>query len=138
MNYEILNTPFYKQAINATEVQIYCNAPYTVITRDIVGNVCDKPSEELIKLVIDQVAAEYDPTDKINRLDQTLLKADKAIERMKEESKITQGAIIELMNQVLPFLHKAKEEVTEHAPSNPTANNDEKGGETVDGNATGN
>lgn len=107
MKYEILNKPYFKPAINATEVQIYSNAPYTVITRDLSGDVADKPDEELIKLVLDQMAMEYDPTDKLNQLDRALVtvdeklkELDEAIKESKEQTEVIQGAFVEIMDLV--------------------------------------
>lgn len=107
MKYEVLNNPFYKQAVNLTEVQIFCNAPYTIITRDLVGNLTQETHEKLIKLVLDQVAAEYDPTDKINRLDQSLAKVDEKIKEIDEaianankQSETIQGAFLETIDLV--------------------------------------
>lgn len=118
MKYEILNKPYYKEAVKATEVQIYSSSPYTVITRDVVGDVTHKSEDELVKLVLDQVAVEYDPTDKINRLDKSLLKVDEklkeldeitkeskkrldeAIKESKEQTEVIQGAFVEVMDLV--------------------------------------
>ncbi len=118
MKYEILNKPYFKPAINATEVQIYSNAPYTVITRDLSGDVADKPDDELIRLVLDQVAIEYDPTDKLNQLDRALVtvdeklkeldeitkeskkRLDEAIKESKEQTEVIQGAFVEVMDLV--------------------------------------
>lgn len=139
MEYTILQKPYYKNAINVTEVGIYCNSPYTVITRDITGDVTSKPNDELIKLVLDQVAAEYDPTEKINRLDRSIAESDKAIDKIetkiaevdstlkevKETSRTIQGAFLELMDTIGQLVDKDKKpgataEVTEHATTEAT------------------
>lgn len=107
MRYKLLAPPLYKKEIDQTTVQIICQEPYTVIERDLNGDLIEKSDDELIKLVLDQVAIEYDPTDKINRLDQTLLKVDEKIKELdeavahsKEQSDMIQGAFVEVMDLV--------------------------------------
>lgn len=142
MEYQVLNKPYYKEAINSTEVQIYCNAPYTIITRDLVGNYCDKPNEELIKAVLDQVASEYDPTDKINKLDQALVKSDqaitkidgklaevdKAIKDLNQQAEMTQTALMEAIAKFTADQLKKEDKVNEPSPTNPTT----EGGDSHD------
>lgn len=99
MEYTILQQPYFKEAINVTEVQIYCNSPYTVISRDIVGDVTKKTNDELVKLVLDQVAAEYDPTEKINRLDRSIAESDKAIDKIEGKVKEVDGVIKKIKEQ---------------------------------------
>ncbi len=107
MRYKLLASPLYKKEIDQTTVQIICQEPYTVIERDLNGDLIEKSDDELIKLVLDQVAIEYDPTDKINRLDQALLKVDEklkeldeAVAHSKEQSDMIQGAFVEVMDLV--------------------------------------
>ncbi len=156
MKYQILNTPYYKQRLDRTEIQIFCEQPYTIITRDVVGDATGKSKDEQIQLVLDQMNIEYDPSDKVNELDSKQIKLDKALEKadtklsevdeaianMKKESQITQGALIELMNKVLPIVTqlqlKKEDEVSENAPTTGDDDNAEKGGETGDGNVTSN
>ena len=151
MKYQILNTPYYKQRLDRTEIQIFCEQPYTIITRDVVGDATGKSKDEQIQLVLDQMNIEYDPSDKVNELDSKQIKLDKALEKaevdeaianMKKESQITQGALIELMNKVLPIIaqlqSKKEDEVSEDAPTTGDNDSAEKGGETGDGNVTSN
>lgn len=107
MRYKLLASPLYKKEIDQTTVQIICQEPYTVIERDLNGDLVGKLDDELIKLVLDQVAIEYDPTDKINRLDQALLKVDEKIKELdeavahsKEQTEVIQGAFVEVMDLV--------------------------------------
>ena len=100
MRYKLLSSPLYKKEIDQTTVQIICKEPYTVIERE-------KTDDELIKLILDQVAIEYDPTDKINRLDQALAKVDEKIKELdeavahsKEQTEVIQGAFVEVMDLV--------------------------------------
>ena len=132
MKYEILNKPYYKEAVKATEVQIYSSSPYTVITRDIVGDVTHKSEDELVKLVLDQVAVEYDPTDKINRLDKALLKVDEklkeldeAVAHSKEQSEMIQGAFLETMEMVAKLAEQVK---PKEVPTDDKETTNETGG----------
>lgn len=107
MRYKLLASPLYKKEIDQTTVQIICQEPYTVIERDLNGDLVGKLDDELIKLVLDQVAVEYDPTDKINRLDQALAKVDEKIKELdeavahsKEQTEVIQGAFVEVMDLV--------------------------------------
>lgn len=107
MRYKLLASPLYKKEIDQTTVQIICQEPYTVIERDLNGDLVGKLDDELIRLVLDQVAIEYDPTDKINRLDQALLKVDEKIKELdeavahsKEQTEVIQGAFVEVMDLV--------------------------------------
>lgn len=132
MKYEILNKPYYKEAVKSTEVQIYSSAPYTVITRDIVGDVTHKSEDELVKLVLDQVAVEYDPTDKINRLDKALLKVDEklkeldeAVAHSKEQSEMIQGAFLETMEMVAKLAEQVK---PKEVPTDDKETTNETGG----------
>lgn len=115
MRYKLLAPPLYKKEIDQTTVQIICQEPYTVIERDLNGDLVGKSDDELIKLVLDQVAIEYDPTDKINRLDQALLKVDEKIKELdeavahsKEQSDMIQGAFLETMEMVAKLAEQVK------------------------------
>lgn len=142
MNYEILNTSYYKQAVNKTEVQIYCKAPYTIITRDIAGNVTDKSNEELVKAVLDTVASEYDPSSKLSQLDalvdkleNKLKEADEAIAEIKKEAAVTQGAVIEAIENFSAQIEEIKDVNHKEADEPKTT---VEGGESNDGNVNGN
>lgn len=115
MRYKLLASPLYKKEIDQTTVQIICQEPYTVIERDLNGDLVGKLDDELIKLVLDQVAVEYDPTDKINRLDKSLLKVDEKIKELdeavahsKEQSEMIQGAFLETMEMVAKLAEQVK------------------------------
>lgn len=107
MKYEVMNKPYFKEVENRTEVQIYAESPYTVITRNLVGDWTKKKEEELIQGVIDQLAMEYDPSDKIVELDSIISKANEKLESFEKvvdeavsNLEIVQGAMIELMELV--------------------------------------
>ena len=89
MNYRIANPPYYKTATNMTEIQIICDSPYTVVTRDVVGDMTGQSKEKQIQAVLNQLAMEFDPTDKIKELDATfsqkISEMDAFIEKSKEE-----------------------------------------------------
>ncbi|MGX7141452.1 hypothetical protein ACWOBX_08370 [Facklamia languida] len=108
MQYEILSEPYYKQPLNVTEVQIFCQSPYTIITRDLAGNLTQEDHDKLIQKVLDQLAFEHDPDTKLLELDSMIDKAnakleevDQVISDVKKESEATQGALLELMETVL-------------------------------------
>lgn len=108
MQYEILNEPYYKQPLNVTEVQIFSQDPYTVITRNLAGNLTQEDHDKLIQKVLDQLAFEHDPDKKLLELDsmidkvnEKLKEVDQVIEEVRKESQTTQGALLELMETVM-------------------------------------
>ena len=108
MQYEILSEPYYKQPLNVTEVQIFCQSPYTIITRDLAGNLTQEDHDKLIQKVLDQLAYEHDPNTKLLELDsmidkvnEKLKEVDQVIEEVRKESQTTQGALLELMETVM-------------------------------------
>lgn len=120
MNYRLTNKPYYKQASNKTEIQIIMDSPYTVITRDVVGDMTNKSADEQIKAVLNQLAVEFDPTDKISEIDSTLDKKTKEVDEfistaksefddIKEQSALLNGSILELIEMVGSIVDGATE-----------------------------
>lgn len=111
MNYRLTNKPYYKQASNKTEIQIIMDSPYTVITRDVTGDLTNETAEKQIQAVLNQLAVEFDPTDKISEIDSMLDKKAKEVDEfistakaefddIKEQSALLNGSILELIEMV--------------------------------------
>lgn len=104
MNYRIANPSYYKTATNMTEIQIICDSPYTVVTRDVVGDLTGQSKEKQIQAVLEQLAMEFDPTDKIKKLDATFSQKISEMDAFIEKSKEEFGSIktqYELMNDTM-------------------------------------
>lgn len=104
MNYRLTNKPYYKQASNKTEIQIIMDSPYTVITRDVTGDLTNESAEEQIKAVLNQLAVEFDPTDKISEIDSTLDKKAKEVDEFMTQSKAKVAEIdklVETLNEAV-------------------------------------
>lgn len=120
MDYRLTNKPYYKQASNKTEIQIIVDSPYTVITRDVTGDLTDKSANEQIQAVLNQLAVEFDPTNKISEIDSTLdkkvkevdefiAKAKAEFEEIKEQTTLLNGSILELIETVGSIVDGATE-----------------------------
>ena len=104
MNYRLTNKPYYKQASNKTEIQIIMDSPYTVITRDVTGDLTNESAEEQIKAVLNQLAVEFDPTNKISEIDSTLDKKAKEVDEFMTQSKAKVAEIdklVETLNEAV-------------------------------------
>ena len=120
MNYRLTNKPYYKQASNKTEIQIIMDSPYTVITRDVTGDLTNESTDKLIQAVLNQLAVEFDPTNKISEIDSTLDKKAKEVDEfittaksefddIKEQSALLNGSILELIEMVGSIVDGATE-----------------------------
>ena len=120
MNYRLTNKPYYKQASNKTEIQIIMDSPYTVITRDVTGDLTNESTDKLIQAVLNQLAVEFDPTNKISEIDSTLdkkakevddfiAKAQSEFEDIKEQSTLLNGSVLELIEMVGSIVDGATE-----------------------------
>ena len=96
------------------------DSPYTVITRDVTGDMTNKSADEQIKAVLNQLAVEFDPTDKISEIDSTLDKKAKEVDEfistakaefddIKEQSALLNGSILELIEMVGSIVDGASE-----------------------------
>lgn len=104
MNYRLTNKPYYKQASNKTEIQIIMDSPYTVITRDVTGDLTNESTDKLIQAVLNQLAVEFDPTDKISEIDSTLDKKAKEVDEFMTQSKAKVAEIdklVETLNEAV-------------------------------------
>lgn len=104
MNYRLTNKPYYKQASNKTEIQIIMDSPYTVITRDVTGDLTNESAEKQIQAVLNQLAVEFDPTDKISEIDSTLDKKAKEVDEFMTQSKAKVAEIdklVETLNEAV-------------------------------------
>lgn len=101
MNYRLTNKPYYKQASNKTEIQIIMDSPYTVITRDVTGDMTNESAEKQIQAVLNQLAVEFDPTNKLTELDALFNKYAKDFKgfEKKAETKITEITKLSEMTQ---------------------------------------
>lgn len=120
MDYKILNTPYYKPAVNLTEVQIYCNLPYTIITRDVIGDQSKEDESKLIKAVLDQVASEYDPTNKLTKLDQSVIKIQELTQQLEESSRARENEFNNMKSE-FERIKKSLEETQKTLASNALA-----------------
>ena len=71
MSYRV-NLRNYNQTKNKTELQIVQDYPYTVLTREIEGNLLDYTEQEQIEEVLKLVAVEFNPSYAIQQLNQTV------------------------------------------------------------------
>ena len=71
MNYRV-NLKNYNQTKNKTELQIVQDYPYTVLTREIEGNLLDYTEQEQIEEVLKLVALEFNPSYAVQQLNQTV------------------------------------------------------------------
>lgn len=71
MSYRV-NLRNYNQTKNKTELQIVQDYPYTVLTREIEGNISDYTEQEQIEEVLKLVAVEFNPSYAIQQLNQTV------------------------------------------------------------------
>ena len=104
MNYRLTNKPYYKQASNKTEIQIIMDSPYTVITRDVTGDLTNESTDKLIQAVLNQLAVEFDPTNKISEIDSTLDKKAKEVDEFMTQSKAKVAEIdklVETLNEAV-------------------------------------
>lgn len=149
MTYKII-TKNYLNPKNKTELTISEDevGKYTYLTRELPGNRLDESDESLIQAVLDMLAVEYNPSNKIAEMDEAVAKMEAQVnelitnvrnefDEIKKENAITQGATIELMNQVLPIVMGDNADAPTENPTD-TTNTNSKGGETSDGDVTSN
>lgn len=104
MNYRLTNKPYYKQASNKTEIQIIMDSPYTVITRDVTGDMTNESADKQVQAVLNQLAVEFDPTAKISEIDATLDKKTKEVDEFitKSTEKVAEiDKLVEALNDAV-------------------------------------
>lgn len=111
MTYKII-TKNYLSPKNKTEITISEDevGKYTYITRELPGNLLNDSDEVLIQSILDRMAVEYNPGNKLSEMeaeiasyrkefDEFIATARKEVDEIKDASAIAQGAIMELYEQ---------------------------------------
>ena len=160
-----LKSQYYSAHKQTTQVTIEQDNPYRYIEEELTGDVTGLQEQEIVQLVLDKLVAEVAPSHAINKLDERtteldtklsevdtkvaevdsfMVNAKETMEEIKQQSAITQGALIEMIEmvgalQTKPPVAPAEENSNEESKEDST-NTEEplEGGDDSDGNATSN
>lgn len=104
--------------VDTTEVTIYRDYPFTMITRELPGNQVALSDETLIQKVLDVLMIEIDPTNYIQNVKVLLDKATEALADTDKTQKIIRGSINEI-NETLFTLSADVDELKEKLEAGP-------------------
>ena len=98
MSYKV--TRYYSSNLNKTVAEVTYESADSmdkeVYTKTLDGNLSQTSDNELIKLVLDQVRIKLNPDEAVAGLVKQLDESTKAVEEAKEQSTMTQQALVEL------------------------------------------
>lgn len=101
--YKLEHDPIFAKHTNKTRVTIVQESPYRYIEEELQGNWSHQPEEDIIDEVLSRLAKEMNPKGALIELEvkqaeltDLIEKAEKAIERMQEQTRLNEEAMTEL------------------------------------------